>query len=222
MSTDYQAYFPTLLPTFIADDVGTYWATSFGFIGSAIADGASNAVKCSIVQMAPSDALPYLGAARPHIIRYPGESDASYQSALAQSFCYASLLGTDAGIIAALGRVGMKATVIRNNEWDWDGHPGNVAPYWARMWVIIQQPSPFSPGSRWGGGGRWGSDFVWGPDGLTPQIQQFIIDVCETYKSSHSQLVRIRLILDGTAWGAGFTWGGTFAWGGDYVDIYEG
>lgn len=220
--TTYQQYFPTFLPPWLANDAGNVWAGSFGTLADGIVDGATNAVKCSIIQTAPDDALPYLGAARPHVIRYPGESADSYRAALAQAFDFAGLLGTDWGIITMLARAGLSAQIVRNNQWNADGHPGNVDPYWARFWVVIQNPGTWSAGSRWGGGGRWGSSFRFGITGLSQELEDYIINVCLTYKASHARLMRIRCIVSGTPWGSGYTWGGSFTWGGVYADIYTG
>lgn len=221
----YADYFPSLLPTFLADPVGKFWAQSFGTIADSISDSATNAVKCSIIATAPDDALPYLGAARPHVIRVPGQSAASYRADLMRSFEFASMLGTDAGIIAMLARAGLTARVVRNNQWDWDGHPGNVAPYWARMWVIIDNPGTWTAGSTWGGGERWGDTYTWGIRGLSADLIGYIIASCLMYKSSHARLVRIRAIVSGTSWGGGSTggsWGTTFGWGGVAGDLYVG
>lgn len=31
--------------------------------------------------------------------------------------------------------------IVRNRDWDWDGHPGRVPHYWARMWVVLDTPN---------------------------------------------------------------------------------
>lgn len=223
----YTDYFPSLLPTFLADPVGVFWAQAFGTLADGIADSATNAVKCSIIATAPDDALPYLGAARPHVIRVPGQSAASYRADLLRSFEFASMLGTDEGIVKMLARAGLTARVVRNNQWDWDGHPGNVAPYWARMWVIIDNPGTWTAGPSWDDGGRWGtttadSTFFWGIRGLSQDLIDYIVKACLMYKSSHARLVKIQAIVDGTDWDAGYTWDGTFVWDGNIADIYVG
>lgn len=170
-ATPFEEYQPSLTPPWLQVGWGAAWTVSFGQLKSLAQQAATDATKCAIVSCAPPDSLPLHGDQR-NIERLPGETEDQYRGRLESAWETWGLMGSDAGVVHALALLGFTARIKRNNQWDWDGHPGNVPYYWARMWPIIDQPNPATVGDVLGSTFVLGTSRL-GVNGITDdQIEQ--------------------------------------------------
>lgn len=157
MSTFFRDYQPGLLPAWLQGRWGSAWATAFGVLKDSVGESLRQASQARITRVAPDDALQAIGE-ETGIERGPSELLATYRGRLLKPFSTARERGTDLGIVDVMTGIGYTARCKRNNQWDWDGHPGNVSGYWARMWVIFDPGGhPFSPPPTCGSGLMCGS-----------------------------------------------------------------
>lgn len=209
---------PRSYPPWLQHPKGYAWGRAFGMMKDAIADGAMAAVRARIVMLAPDDGLAYLGADL-QIERGPGESADSYRARLQRAIPAWEKAGSDAGVVEQLAAIGLTARVKRNNQWDWDGHPGNVAPWWARMWVIIDRPNPFGPPLVCGGGAVCGDGSLCGMTDVSADLVALIRRIVKKWTSSHARVVNVIVMTsdgwlcgDGHTCGSGGTCGGSAAY----------
>lgn len=178
---DYQA---ELAPTWLQRRWGSAWLTSFGLLKDGIVESARQAARAVIIDRAPDDALVYIGQDR-DLERVPDESDADYRARLREAWNIWEGAGTDAGIIAAFATLGITAHVRRNNQWDWDGRPGNIATYWARMWIVLDV-HPFTSAPTCGAGPVCGDGSICGLSGASLEYVQATRRAGRKWKSSHA------------------------------------
>jgi hypothetical protein len=197
--------------------VGRELGVRLGLILDSVAQGAIEAVKVRLTRYAPEDALPYLGWER-GIRRGPGESSSSYAPRLQTAHTQWSKADSDLGIIDALAAIGITARIFRNYDIDWDGHPGKVEPYWARMWVVIDPPHPFTAPFKWGSGAKWGSGGQWGATG-SKDLVAFIRNEVKKWSGSHVLIPKIIIVVKPELWGGGFKWGAGKKWGGKAAQV---
>jgi hypothetical protein len=190
---DYQR---ALLIPAIADPVGQDWATAFGLLKDGVAEGFLECARVGNIRTAPSDALPYHGADR-KLERGPGEDDLTYAIRLENAWESYKWAGTDKAVLDALAILKLTAHIKRNNQWDWDGHPGNVTGYWARMWPVITAPSSWTGPAICGGGGVCGTGLMCGITGATVDQIQFIRRVVLKWTGSHALIPQIIVLLGG-------------------------
>lgn len=142
-ATDFAAYRTQLLPApWLRSPHGIAWATATGVVHQRVQDLAVDAVKAGMLRHAPADGLHLKGIER-DLERYPGQDEATYRAVLDGSWEAHDDAGSDRAIVDQFERNGWWARIKRNTSWDWDGHPGKVAIYWARMWVIVDPPHDF-------------------------------------------------------------------------------
>jgi hypothetical protein len=207
MADTFLEFAPSALPNWLKGFWGVSWSAAHGLILDGIAQGATDAVKCRIVTRAPDDAIPKIGKER-NIPRYSNETVETYRNRLQDAWNTWAKAGTDKGILDQITLIGFSdATIVRNNQWDWDSNPGNVATYWARFWVVL--PTwPYNNDGYWGDAGYWGDGGSWGTEAPTT-ICKALIDAVRKWKSSHAACIQIICIVDGGVWGYPIdeTWG---------------
>ncbi len=173
----YEQIAKDLQPPFLR---GARWLAFVGAIGAQIeveSVRAQEAARAGVIEEAPVDALPYLGADR-KLPRYPSESDAVYRARLGQTFTAWRKSGTKNGLLDQLNAA----------------FPG---PIWGTL-EYLESPGDFAPSTYWsqfdvlcdanGFIEQWeiGDDHVIGEEGLiigatlTPSeyalIKQVILD----------------------------------------------
>lgn len=209
---DYQ---PSLCPPVLLHKWGLRWNQAFGLLKDTVNEGATQATYARFVTKAPSDGLKFIGAER-GFDRGPFEADDSYRTRLGNAWTSWSWAGGDKGEIDAIAVLTYTAHCIRNNQWDWDGHPGNVTYYWARHWPIIVGTGWGNEGSWGDGGAPWGDGGLWGLSGATSGQVQTLRKVVKQWTSSHALIPFILVLLSGELWGdpPGGLWGDPGSWGG--------
>jgi hypothetical protein len=211
--SDYQAGW---MPPWM-DESGRDWATAFGLLKDVVRSGARNAVAAGRIGDAPDDALPFAGADS-QIEQTPGETLVNYSARLQKRWQAWAESGSDAGPIDQLAVMGLTVRAKRNNQWDWDGHPGNVAPYWARMWLIVDQPNPFLSIPKCGDGHVCGGGQLCGLAGATSDHLWQLLRLARKWTSSHVLLVNVIAVVSGRLCGdAGGACGDGYVCGGDAV-----
>lgn len=211
--TRFRVYQPGLLPPWM-DEAGRDWATAQGLLKDALLEAVTAAVAARRASDCPEDALPRLGEDS-QIERMPGESSASYRARLRERFPTWQASGTDLGVLLQLEAAGLSVRAKRNNQWDWDGHPGNVAPWWARMWLIVDRPNSFGPPLVCGGGAVCGDGSICGMTGGSLELVAAIRRLAKKWTSSHVLLVNV-IVMTGDGWlcGDGHTSGSGGVCGG--------
>ena len=119
------------------------------------------------------------------------------------------------GPIDQLAAMGLTVRAKRNNQWDWDGHPGNVAPWWARMWLIVDPPNTFGPALICGGSAIAGDGSLCGMTGVTDAMVQQIRRLALKWTSSHVLLVNEIVVISGAICGDGHVSGDGTICGGE-------
>lgn len=185
---------------------GKKWHQSFGLLKDLVADGATQAVRCRWVSVAPDDALAKIGETRgwPQV---PGEAAAEYRARLKLNWYLSEWRGTNRGIIAALNAIGLSNVTIREAiDPTWGRNPYGYSDDQKKrhFWVIIDQPHPFGTdfGSLYGGGSVYGGGTVWGVTG-DPRLFALIKEIVRRMRSAHAYCQDIIVILSGTIKSAG-------------------
>lgn len=190
-------YVRALLPWWLRRGSGGDMANAMGLMEDARLHATAQAVKVRIVSEAPPDALPALGWER-DLERYPGDTDTDYRTRLRNAHATYRKAGSDAGVRDALIELGLSPRIKRNNNWDWDGHPGNPANYWARLWVILDTPHDYGPAAACGAAGAVCGAMLCGIASVSGRANSVVADelarmvrLVRKWKSSHAQFVRI-------------------------------
>jgi len=195
-----------LQPTFLQRKWGSRWATAVGLTTSALCELAVDAAKCSIVRVAPADALPYIGEERGGIERTPSESTSDYRARLENAWNDWPKAGTDAGVIGALKVLGYTAAIKRDRQWVHDASPPGTI--WGRMWIILVDP-PAWPiiesyadlVAKYPTYAAWAAARVgWGLEAPMDEIAR-ITRVAKKWTSSHALVVNIIVIARGRVFG---------------------
>lgn len=157
VTTAYQAYQPSLGPTWLKGTYGALWLRAFGQVKDGLVDRLKAGIKARMPLLAPHDALEALGVER-GIDRATGESDTSYAARVQQAWDAWEFAGTAKGILVALAALGYTAAIGQANRrmftLDGDGEVvvttlpvGSWASdatqaFWSTFQVIFPQPLP--------------------------------------------------------------------------------
>jgi len=197
----------------------------YAFVGlplDIIAEAVNQAVKTRFPELAPDDALPYIGRDRV-IIRGPLEPAASYRlrlllwiEAWLGSGVGRAMLDQIAGFLtprAARIRIWTQVGVIYTREadgsftiervagdlWNWDGQTS----MWARFWVVIYSIAdvPWTRHPPYGGtSGTWGSrtGLTWGSSATVAEARS-IRGIIDEFKPALSKCQNVIISFDATA-----------------------
>jgi len=217
--TLFRDYLAAWIPRWMGD-VGREFGLRLGLILDGVAQGAIEAVKVRFTRYAPEDALAFLGWER-GTERWPGESSPAYAARLQRAHTTASKTDSDKGVVDEFAAVGVTAADVRNNQWDWDGNPGNVVPWWARLWPII------TAGLGWSGDGAWDDDAsswdavstdVWDIVGAGVDAVAAVRRLVHKMTGSHTLIPAIIVAMSGEVWD--FPLGGVWDDGeGDWEEV---
>lgn len=213
MATNFVELYDEKTPPWLYGTQGEAWCTAFGLVFDATHDAAVIAVKCRMPQLAPADAVPYIGSER-NFDRVPRETIEQYRNRLKSAWEAWRYAGTDKGVVDQLSLTGLTANIVRNNQWTVDANAGNVQYYWARFWVLIDTPTGWASDDVWGTG-TWGSG-LWGLSAnITDEDIQYIQKTIVKWKHAPCHCISAIVLLSGGVWGYPLDddWG-TGTWGG--------
>ncbi len=189
---------------------GELWATiGLGF--DAFADAAKDAVKARFVNLAPLDALGFIGADR-LLERYPVQSDASWRAWLEAAWDLWTFAGTHTSVERALHEAGFTNASVHwalgtapddyVGTWPPDGDTAN----WSRFWVWLGDVWPLGwTVVNYGDGHTWGSYWTWGSTATVEEIN-FVRAICRKWKAGHTVCAGIYVPITGSTT---LTWSGT-------------
>lgn len=210
MSRSFEEYQRALMPAGMAGPYGLAWATARGATKDALALEAKEAVKARLVDIAPPDALPRLGADR-GIARAPGEGFDSWRARIAGAWESWSWLGTRYGIGYAVGLLGLGTPAL----WSWHDLPWDAdASRWARVLVVFRGLPAWDAGAVWDGDDTWDSTRSPDPaetaDPATarPQLRQIL----RQWINARDIVETVLIAEGGLLWDLDALWDGDDAW----------
>lgn len=186
---------------------GERWDTATGLVTSALCELAVASAKCSIVRVAPADALPYIGEERGGIERAPSESVEDYRARLVNAWADWKKADSDPGVVGALGVLGYNVAIKRDRQWVHDASPPGAI--WARMWIILVDPLPAWPivetwadmAAKYPTYADWAAARVgWGLEAPLDEIAR-ITRIALKWTGSHTLVVNIIVIARGRVFG---------------------
>lgn len=180
-------------PAWLRQTLGNAWNDSHASLEDAAAALAKEAVKASFPGLAPADALPALGADL-GLEQGAGESAAAFRARLLVALDAWAWAGTEKGLLLyALTPAGFtNAGVIRNRDWT---PPDGDTASWARVWVVIAKPNPWTADGAWNSGGTWGDGGTWGSD-ATPEEVAMVRRLIRTWIPAHVVIAGIFVACD--------------------------
>lgn len=180
-------------PPALQDDRWRALTGTLGDAKDAAAQAARDAAKAGLVGDCPDDALGHHARER-SLERFPTETAAQHRARLVAAATALELVGTEAGLLAALTAIGYGTPTIHTAigaapPW-WVGawppeSEGNRPPSWVGAWPVLagdvsSWPSRFWVSlentvwgnETWNGGRPWGEPgFTWGSNATPAQVQ---------------------------------------------------
>lgn len=217
-STSFVDFLIDAAPPWLKRRWGARYLTVIGLLYDAYREAAEAAVRARYVRYTPPDALPEAGT-HYSIERLVGETDEGYRGRLRRAFPSHRQGGSATGLQARLHEAGYTtATVVEAHDWSVDDGGS-----WARYWVVVEQPHPFSVAELWSDPGTWGDGGVWLDLSPKEQADQIRRLTRKWGQGAHAQPVSLIVVLSGELWGSpsGGTWGDAGTWGGsaEYVSL---
>jgi hypothetical protein len=206
-----------LAPAWLSRPAGKAWLGAFGDQKDWLTELTKQAVKARCADVAPSDALPLIGAER-QLVRGVTETEADFRARILAAWDLWQYGGTAYGLLRALVTAGYPGPVIQTQgsaqqfQLDSGGalvvqsltppmHLGGTpSELWSDFGIVIPKPWP----ARWGG--------VALADGTNEQ--KTFAAMVASWKPAHARCVKI-VVQDGNLWGSGgLTWAGaSLKWG---------
>ncbi len=206
MAETSEEYVQELQPPPLKRKWGLRWGGAVGLVLDGISELATAAVKASVVDQAPSDALLWIGWER-DLERGPAESSLRYRARLKSAWNDWPWAGTDKGVLGALSVLGYSAAERRDRQW-WhdDLVPGTV---WARNWVVVYDPPAAWPivetwadlAAKYPTWADWSAARVaWGLEAPLDEVAHITRTVAK-WTSSHALVVNIIVVARGRVFG---------------------
>ncbi len=151
---DYQV---SLAPTWLQKGYGEALMLVFGLVADATAEGAREAVAQRFIRFCAADALGLHGK-QVQILRAPGETTEQYRVRLQQAWDAWSKAGTGGGILLQLEPAGIVSATIHEG----DSIDPDVPDSWAKWWLEVNEPHPFTPPITYGSGRTYGDGALYG------------------------------------------------------------
>lgn len=204
---NYPEYLVQSAPRWLRRKVGTRWLYATGLMLEGWRAASKAAVKTRFVGIAPEDSLPIHGAER-LLDRAPAESTPNYISRLRKAFPAYRQKGSSAGVQNRLREAGFTtASVVETHDWSTDD--GGT---WARFWVVIGLPNPWSVAEVWSDAGLWDDAGVW-LDPMPAETLGLLRNLTHKWKAAHARAVELIVVLTGDLWDyPGGTWADSGTW----------
>lgn len=219
----FDTYSYQLSPPWLQLPNGEAFVTAFAQTKDGFEEAQIAAVRAHFVATCPEDALVLIGQER-SLPQFVGEGVDAYRTRLANAFVAYAASGTRAGMAAAVQALVPSAFVNESRDWSYPpsinpatGTTYAVGAEWWRFWIIIPQPSPFSPAWSWGGSTTWRSSRQWGYTGSAALVQQ-LKQIAAQWKSAHCTTAQFVLVFgtnttvfgaSNTRFGDGHVFGGS-------------
>lgn len=140
------------------------------------ADTARDAVKARFVNLAPSDALGFIGADR-LLERYATQSEDSWRAWIEAAWDLWTFAGTENSVERALAEAGFTGASVHQANgtpppgWVGAWPPDSDTANWSRFWVWLAEPWPFPwQPVLWGDGHKYGDGHTWGSTATKQEI----------------------------------------------------
>ena len=203
----YSHYEVSTQPPWLQDDYGLAWAEAHGILKDVLIDCTRKSILMRLPDYAPPDALSQIGSDR-GLEPMPAESTTSYAARVINAWSSWVYAGTAQGVLTAVTLTGLTNVVVKD-VWAWPNNGGTTN--WARAWVVIGKPNPWSP-TVWSNRNTWSPSRTWGSTAKPEEVNLVLRQVRE-WKPAHAS-VRVHVLLSGKMWGGGWTWGDGSVWGG--------
>jgi hypothetical protein len=211
MAGDCKTYQLALCPPWLLGAQGEAWELIQGLIKDAHAEGTREAVALRFIPYCPLDALAVHSAER-QIERAPGEEIEIFRARLRGAWDAWSKAGTEEGILMQLAAAGITTADAVEGMTEWGGGftwgDGTIWGYvhvgvtwgsfvwgeetwgeflgpmtWARWFLIVEPPHPFTPPQLWGAGWLWGDATRWGFG--NDALMEFVRRVIRKWQPAH-------------------------------------
>lgn len=197
-------YLPGLFPTFLRGRWGRAFGRAFGLVTDVCLAGAKAAAKVGFVDLAPSDALPYL-LADANLEGLPGETTDGQRGRVAVAFDTWELAGTHAGLQLALTQLGVTGTFRRWPEWAPDLPPDTHPEFWA-TWHCTIRDHGWTDDGTWGDPGTWGDGGTWDSSAPAADVAQMRRLLRAQMNARDRGFVRLVLAADVDFWEPATPW----------------
>ena len=205
--TLYRDYQPALHPTALAGPYGVSWGASQGTMKDRVVTLAVDAVTAGLVLLAPTDALPMLGA-DVSLPRYSVEGVEDYRARILGAWETWRWAGTGTALLTVAAQIGLEGPVLLTaRQW---GLP-DAATRWARWWMLLgPQPNvPIASDGAWDDPGTWGDGGTWDSDAPAALIADLRAAFRRFSNARDRGFVRFAFADSTDYWGDGGVWDGT-------------
>lgn len=180
-------------PAWLVRAAGAAYLTCLGLMKQAMLDALKGAVKLSMPDYAPTDALAEIARDVRQPPGFAGETAEQIRDRLKKAFPIARGRGwRDKGLLAELARIGYPNATIETSLDD-----GTLE--WWQFRVVLERPFPFDDqhlaDGVWGDPGTWGDGGVWATDVPADHLTMLRAIVRKT-KATHSRCVGLVFLCD--------------------------
>jgi len=213
--SDYLAYLPQTTPAWLLGPFGAYWESIPAQIRDVLIDMAKESVKARFPMLGPTDALAAIASER-SLEKMPVETEYVWRGRLLTAFDAWQWGGTKKGIVDNVTLTGLTNVTVKELAIDW---PDTDKIDWARFWVLVNQPHPFTAPKNFGAGWAFGDGTLLGLTGATQGDVERLRRIVRLWKGAHAKCVAIILLVSGQIFGNGWAFGAGTAFGGVVVLI---
>lgn len=212
----YQDYQRLQRPPWLLGPNGVAFSDGTAAPKDELAEAGKAAVKASMPDYAPADALPLLGDER-QVVRAAADTDANFAARLKAAWLNWAWAGTAYGLLRAVWDLGYKTPrilTVRGNDFSLDANGALVTArlpsgswavdatpaFWSKFQVLFPAPHPWAPGAP--------------PASNSAEVAR-LKALVEAWKPAHAMCAGIVVMTGGELWGSPTgTWGAAGNWGG--------
>lgn len=180
--------------TWLRRQVGEGYLLVLGLMKQVCLEAMHEAVRLSMPDSAPTDALPWIARDRGQETGFEGETATQIRARLKQAFAIARGRGWVAGTVRELQRIGYPNARIEDQSDD-------PAFEWWQYRVVLERPFPFDDqhlaDGTWGSPGTWSDGGTWA-SAMPPAHLRHVRAIVRKGRATHSRCVGIRVIYDDT------------------------
>jgi hypothetical protein len=191
---DFREYARSLVPFWLSNAVGERFVGFLGLVNDTAVEGAQHAILSPMMfsRTFAYNTLNALGAER-LLPRFPAETHEAYRSRLHQAWDLWEQAGSARGIELMFELFGVTATVVRNNEWNWDGDADA-----SRFWVVVTD-HPWTKGWHIGASNIIGGGQVIGGSFSAEEVAA-MRGIVSTFKPADYVCESIVVVFDEDQW----------------------